>query len=536
MPALPSPDRPRAPAAPVSVALRRLAASGPGLALGYCLALLGLVSVSHLLWFLPAGLRLGALWLAPTRRWGWLAAGEWAAMTVLAVRRDSDLLSLHSIAMSALPWLIYAAVVATLRGVEARGEIDRPRAMLRLLGSGLVAAALVSPVLQQLIHDDSGRLLGMAGLFSFLYGDFIGQLVLAPLMLLLARADSRVRLDGPLWVDVALQLLLSASVFALVTVREDLAPFLVLLAFAPIFFVAFRRGWEGAAVSVAVVGLLVEMLIELRIVPVDMRVLQLALAGVGGGGLVLGAASSELRRSHERLAQRHRELAQVNRSLTDAAVELRNVSQRLVRLEEQGQRELATELDYELGRSIDGLGTRISLAFRDVRDETMLRLLESVREQVREMQDSLRRALRQLRPQVLDTHGLREALGFGPLRETLEDAGIGYDARFGGRVEALDDDARTTVYRICQAAVREASRGQAVRRLGVHVDVQPGEAGRLQVQIDIEVDGRSAVLDRAPLPAVTDRVLAQQGRYWVEETTLGVRHRVRFEEDAAAAP
>ena len=57
MPALPSPDRPRAPAAPVSVALRRLAASGPGLALGYCLALLGLVSVSHLLWFLPAGLR-----------------------------------------------------------------------------------------------------------------------------------------------------------------------------------------------------------------------------------------------------------------------------------------------------------------------------------------------------------------------------------------------------------------------------------------------------------------------------------------------
>ena len=490
MPALPSPDRPRAPAGPVSVALRRLAASGPGLALGYCLALLGLVSVSHLLWFLPAGLRLGALWLAPTRRWGWLAAGEWAAMTVLAVRRDSDLLSLHSIAMSALPWLIYAAVVATLRGVEARGEIDRPRAMLRLLGSGLVAAALVSPVLQQLIHDDSGRLLGMAGLFSFLYGDFIGQLVLAPLMLLLARADSRVRLDGPLWVDVALQLLLSASVFALVSAREELAPF----------------------------------------------VLQLALAVVGGGGLVLGAASSELRRSHERLAQRHRELAQVNRSLTDAAVELRNVSQRLVRLEEQGQRELATELDYELGRSIDGLGTRISLAFRGVRDETMLRLLESVREQVREMQDSLRRALRQLRPQVLDTHGLREALGFGPLRETLEDAGIGYDARFGGRVEALDDDARTTVYRICQAAVREASRGQAVRRLGVHVDVQPGEAGRLQVQIDIEVDGRSAVLDRAPLPAVTDRVLAQQGRYWVEETTLGVRHRVRFEEDAAAAP
>jgi len=287
---------------------------------------------------------------------------------------------------------------------------------------------------------------------------------------------------------------------------------------------------------VAVVGLLVEALIEFEQVTVDMRGLQLALAVVGGGGLVLGAASSELRRSHERLAQRHRELAQVNRSLTEAAVELREVSQRLVRLEEQGQRELATELDYELGRSTHALSTRISLAFRDVRDETMLRLLESVREQVREMQDSLRRALRQLRPQVLDTHGLREAVGFGPLRETLEDAGIGYDTRFVGRVEALHDDARTTVYRICQAAVREAARGQAVRRLDVQVQVAPGAPGRLDVSIDIEVEGRGPALDPQPLPAVTDRVLAQQGRYWIEATPLGLRHRVQFEEDAATAP
>ena len=537
MPASPYPDRPRAPVAPAIARWHALAFSGPGLAAFYCLGLLGLVSVSHLLWFLPAGLRLGALWLTPTRRWAWLAAGEWMAMTLLAWRRDSDLLSLRSIAMTTLPWLIYAAVVAVVRGTEPRGEIDRPRAMLHLLASGLLAAALVSPVLQQLMVDGSGRLEGMAGLFSFLYGDFIGQLVLAPLMLLLGTAAARQRLDAALWTDVGLQLLLSVSIFALVRAREDLAPFLVLLAFAPIFFVAFRRGWEGATVSVAVVGLLVQVLMELDMVPVDMRVLQLALAVVGGGGLVLGAASSELRRSHERLAARHRELAQVNRSLTEAAVELRNVSQRLVRVEEQGQRELATELDYELGRSIHALSTRISLAFRDVRDEQVLRLLESVREQVREMQDSLRRALRQLRPQVLDTHGLREAVGFGPLRETLEDAGVGYEARFAGPLEALNDDARTTVYRICQAALREASHGQAVRRLAVGVEVVPAlQAGRLQVQIQIDLEGERAGVAAEPLPAITDRVLAQQGSYWVEALDPGVRHRVSFDEDAAAAP
>src|SRR5207342_2825499 len=153
---------------------------------------------------------------------------------------------------------------------------------------------------------------------------------------------------------------------------------------------------------------------------------------VGGGGLVLGAASTQLRRGNERLAQQHLELREANHALTEAANELRLISQRLVRLEEQGQRELAVELDYEIGRSIHALSTRISLAFRDIRDEQMLRLLESVREQVREMQESLRRVLRQLRPQALDTHGLREAIGFGPLREMAEAAGVGFECAFYG--------------------------------------------------------------------------------------------------------
>jgi len=212
------------------------------------------------------------------------------------------------------------------------------------------------------------------------------------------------------------------------------------------------------------------------------------------------------------------------------------VSQRLVRLEEQGQRELAIELDYEIGRSIHALSTRISLAFRDVRDEQMLRLLESVREQVREMQESLRRVTRQLRPQALDTHGLREAIGFGPLRDLLEEAGIGFDCVFAGRVDALHDDAQTTVYRICQAAAREAARSQAIRRVLVRIDVGPGPDGQLEVVMQIDLEATPYLefpLEPHPLPAITDRVVAQQGAYWVEPLSPGVRHRVRFEEDPA---
>lgn len=504
-----------------------------GVALAYALAWLFLVWISHRFWFLPAGLRLGALWVLPSRRWGWLVAGEWAAQTAIAAARGSAFDEVF-LGTGLAPWLVYAALVRVVRGPEPQSRIDDPRRMLLLLSAGVLAAACVSPLLQWFLVAP-GAHPGMLGAFAFLYGDFLGQLVLAPLLVLMVRADLRARLNLALARDVLVQLLFSLVVFWLIHQRHDLEPYILLLAFAPIFFVAFRHGWEGAAVSVAVAGLLVQGLVEFALLPLDTRVLQLSLAVMGGGGLVLGAASSELRRSHERLALRHRDLAGMNLSLTQAATELRAVSQRLVRLEEQGQRELAVELDYELGRSIHALSTRISLAFRDVRDEQMLRLLESIREQVREMQDSLRRVLRQLRPQALDTHGLREALDFGPLRDTLEDAGIAYETAFYGHIEALNDDAQTTIYRICQAAVRDASRSTSTRRVTVRVDVAPAAADRIEVLMQLDIEASPFLdfpLEPHALAAITDRVMAQQGAYWVEPLAPGVRHRVRFEDAA----
>lgn len=499
----------------------------------YGLAWVTLLTISTNLWFLPAGLRLGALWLVPTRRWPWLAIAEWSTFGLLGLS-DGWRLEPGFFAMNLLPWLIYAGVVRVVRGNEQLPRLDDARRMLQLISAGIIGAALVSPVLQASLPGAGERSGGIAGLFSFLYGDFLGQLVIAPILVLLAHADLRKRgRRGALWMDLAVQLMFSMAVFWLIRQRHDLEPYILLVAFAPIFFVAFRQGWEGAVISVALVGLLVQGLQRFAVVPIDITFMQLSLAVVGGGGLILGAASSELRRSHERVAQRHRELVHANDSLTEAAADLRNVSQRLVRLEEQGQRELAVELDYELGRSIHALSTRISLAFRDIRDEQMLRLLESMREQVREMQESLRRVLRQLRPQALDTHGLREALGFGPLREMLEDAGIAYETAFYGRVEALKDDAQTTVYRICQAAVREAARSQASRRVMIRLDVVPGEGERLGVHLQIDIETTTFVeypIESGPLPAITDRVLSQHGSYQVEALASGVRHRIEFEE------
>jgi two-component system sensor histidine kinase UhpB len=114
----------------------------------------------------------------------------------------------------------------------------------------------------------------------------------------------------------------------------------------------------------------------------------------------------------------------------------------------------------------------------------------------------------------------------------LEDAGIEFETALYGRVEALDDDAQTAVYRICQAAVRSTADMTSVRRLQIKLDVMPGLTQNLQVEIQIDIEVSPFLeypLEPHLLPAIADRVLAQQGSYTVTALNPGIRHHVHFE-------
>ncbi|WP_161627320.1 MASE1 domain-containing protein [Arenimonas composti] len=486
------------------------------------LAWLVLERLSGQLWFLPAGLRLALLWLVPTRRWGWLAAAEVGGQLIKTLVLGYSPSTWTFVAVCVLPWFVYATAVRVMRGPEPAPAIDGPGRMIVLLLTGLIAAAAVSPLLWTfLVTVPMNAADTLVSMFAFLYGDLIGQLVLAPLVLVLVHGLPERRRPG-FWRDIAATVLGGLTVCLLLQAYGRLADYVLLLAFAPLFFLGFRHGWEGAAIGTSLLGGVVQVVAGTAVLTISVSMLQLVLIVVGAGALVLGAASTALRESHAILAERHRELATKNDELAGLAEELRQISQRLVRVEEQGQRELAAELDYELGHAIHALGTRISLAFRDTRDEQVTRLLESLREQVREIQDSLRRALRQLRPPMLDSHGLRHALENGPLRDMLDDAGVGFETRFEGPLDALDDDTRTTVYRICQAVVREAVRLETVHQVALHVALG---ASRLHVAVDIDYSPYARDLPPLQaLPAIRDRVLAERGQYLVEPLVHGQRH------------
>src|SRR5688500_157723 len=141
-------------------------------------AWLVLERMSAQLWFLPAGLRLGLLWLAPTRRWGWLAAAEIGAQATKSITMGYPFLTVDFFAVCVAPWLVYAAIVLTIRGPQAAPPIDGPARMLRFLLAGLLAATAVSPLLWSfLVTVPMTTADSLASMFRFLYGDLIGQIV-----------------------------------------------------------------------------------------------------------------------------------------------------------------------------------------------------------------------------------------------------------------------------------------------------------------------------------------------------------------------
>lgn len=509
----------------------------------YVLGLLLLWPLARNLWYLPAGLRLGAMWVAPRRLWPGLMVAEWLALLILNLARGYDPGSVGLWITLLLPWPCYALAAYLLRPAHNDLGLSAPAVMARLLAAGLFGALLLAPWLARFHPQSSaqGDLIG--GSFEFVLGDMIGILMLAPAMLLLARRGFASAAQRAALRDIAiylLPLLLAAAV--LTSMAPHIAPIAFLLSFAPLLYLAFRHGCSGAALALPCVGVTLEIGYRLGL---DFAVpaLQLALVAIGVGTLMLGAAISALRESHWLLAERNRELLRKNDTLYGLAGELRIMAQQLTRLQEQGQRELAAELHDELGQSITAVATRAVLAERGCDDPTMRQALHALRGQIRALHDSLDRALRQLRPLILDNYGLRRALADGPLRDLAEDAGLDYRTHFTGEIDDLDEDTTTAIYRICQEAVTNCVRHAHARLFILDLSVQWVHDGRwLWVELELADDG-SADVNGKPSPGtglglagIHSRVLALGGDYRYEPGPGGTRHHVLIHRQVADKP
>ncbi len=481
------------------------------LLVAYAPAWMLLDAASTPLAFWPVALRFLLFWFLPLRYWPALVAVD-AGSAVVArhLLHDAPLLSWAAWLMSLAPALVYAAVLRALRGAERPEPPDTPRRMSRLLVAGTLCTFGVAPLLAL----PEG---GFGGVLGFGFGDLFGLIVVVPAALTF-QADPMGLWRSRRWAfEAALALAVTLGVMSLARQRPALDEHLLLIVFLPAVMLAFRHGWRGASWSLAALGGLLALGFSDRPDPLRLQVMT---AVIGGAALLLGAAATQLREQRETVEAQHA-------ALRLALLEQRELANRIVALEDDGQRQVAESLHQQVAPPLQELRTLLAMAWRSSPDERDARMLESLRGHTWQVQDGLERALRRLQPPSLAHGDLQGLLAHGPLWEWAQEQGAAWSVQLDGPVQRLPERWKAAVYRIAQAGL-EHGLGQGARQCHLHV-VATVTAGTLDLDLQIDLDHRQGPSAQGfTIEAVRDRTLAAGGRYRAEPRAEGSRHQVHF--------
>lgn len=420
------------------------------LPLGYAAAYIGLYHLSSVYWFLPAGLRLAALWMSPRRDWWLLALGDMAAILAVTGMRGTFTVPAMQLAAAVVPWSVYAVLVAL--AWRPPGRQPTPESMVRFLVCGLAASVGSAAALTTINGiDDGGLARPIAAYFNFALGDFIGVLMIAPLVRILLGPWRAPGMGRDLFAN-GLVLAPAACALALHVLPVERVEFdpVVLSSFV-LFWIAYRFGWRAGAVALILLSTGVNVVEDdvFRIwQPVQ---LQLFMAAVGFATLTLGVSADSLRTQDRALRASIDMLSTRTRALAEAA-------NRIVSQQEDERRRIGAELHDELGQDMTAIATRLKLVKRAGDVEQVRAGLESLEQLVASAHEHLRDTIQSLHPLVLDKFGLGRALAEGPMSELAREHGIDYRCTIEGDVDALPDAVASALYRICQEVVTNCVR------------------------------------------------------------------------------
>ena len=174
------------------------------------------------------------------------------------------------------------------------------------------------------------------------------------------------------------------------------------------------------------------------------------------------------------------------------SAQLRNLSWRMLRLQEDLQQEFARELHDEFGQIFTAVGTLLGRVTRNLPpDSPLVGDLEEVRQIAQQTLEKIRVQSRLLHPVILDDFGLEKALEW-----FVEQFGRqhGINARFEtqGPIGVVRPESTIHIYRIVQEALTNISRHAQTRDAWVRLSQRNGI-------LELEVEDRGKGLaDRSP--------------------------------------
>ena len=219
------------------------------------------------------------------------------------------------------------------------------------------------------------------------------------------------------------------------------------------------------------------------------------------------------------------------------SAQLRTLSWRSLRVQEDLQRSIARELHDDFGQILTAIGTLLGRARkRAVDPDALAAELDTVRGVAQQSLDRIRTRSRWLHPGVLDDFGLVKALEHFA-REFEQQSGIRVHMTATGSIDGVGDDCAIHVYRIAQEALSNVGRHSRSTEAWVRLT-------RSDAALALEVEDRGVGMPAAPearfdrgmgLVSMRERAELMGGELQVERPAAGgVLLRVRIPAPAAA--
>lgn len=283
--------------------------------------------------------------------------------------------------------------------------------------------------------------------FLFLLYDYLYQQIWSPLSPSLIHHEVTLRPSAFLWSLFFFSFGLIAELFFI----EEFQPIVLLILLLPNIFMAYKYGWQGGVLASVINSILLTTGRQvIGSFESDME-LQSFITTQALVGLGLGIAISR----QYLLSQR---LVATNNKLENELASKKQLACQLVTVEEQIRKSVARELHDEIGQNITAIQIQSMLAGRLAKDEKEQHIAETINQLAMRIHLSTRQLLTQLRPQVLDELGLKNAIHQLVHEMSFSDRYIECQFNIDPYTDKLDEITSVTVYRIVQELFNNVSK------------------------------------------------------------------------------
>jgi len=174
--------------------------------------------------------------------------------------------------------------------------------------------------------------------------------------------------------------------------------------------------------------------------------------------------------------------------------QLRHLSHQLLQAQEEERKRVSRELHDEILQTLTGVNVHLATLKKEaaVNPKGLKRKIAATQRLVKRSVDIVHRFARELRPMLLDDLGLIPAL-HSYMRDVTKRTGlrIHFMSFTLGKVEELDNDKRTVLYRVAQEAITNVARHAQASRIEVRLQKLRGV-----ISMEIKDNGRSFQAER----------------------------------------